>query len=269
MKGLITTVGALGAAVVVTVASGDVTLTPMEADIGPFENLGALGGYGVSNLVWPNATEGPVLYDNTVGPSVGFFDWINPAYSWADDLHRISAGGAGAALVTGINYAYFNTGGFGFTVTHTILIYDMTPPSGTHGNSSIPGFSPIVDAGALLASISVGPLAGTGPFSVAVGGLSIALPGSAVWISFQESAPSPTFAGPTFWLSGGVPVVGNSHYTLGAFYPGGRLHYPHALSPYGPSNIMLSLTGQHIPGPPVILAMGLGGLAVLARRRRK
>jgi hypothetical protein len=213
---------------------------------------------------------GGVLYDNSVGPSLGYWDWINPYYQWGDDLHGISSGTRLPAHVSGLVYGFFNTFSSAF-ITHTIKIYDMVPPSNTHGGSSQGGFHPVFDKGPLKCSITLpfGHIA-AGSYTVAVSGITCTIGGSGAWVKFQERNPNATFAGPTFWLTGGIPVHGFSHDTLNATakYPTGviNLHYPHALAPY--SNIMMVLTGKHIPEPAAITLIGLAGALVLAWRRR-
>ncbi|MCZ6755277.1 MAG: PEP-CTERM sorting domain-containing protein, partial [Gemmatimonadetes bacterium] len=158
-------------------------------------------------------------------------------------------------------YGYFNQGFGSFTVSHTVRIYDSVGnPSGTHPRSV--GGSIVSNS-----TIFVGPLAGTGAFSVVLSGLSIQV-GHAAWISFDESVPN---GGRTFRLTGGNPSVGSSHDGLGYFNHG--VYYGWAASPLAFTGVIanqaMTISGTKVPGPSVIALLGLSGLVTLSRRRRK
>ncbi len=249
-KATIVTLASLASVLVVAGASADVTQSPFSPDI--------------EGLFGPQGASGPwtVLYDNTFGPSVGFFDWVNPTAGWADDVHF--APNPAGYIITGLVYAYYKTAGGLPTVTHTIEIYDMVPPTGTHGFTSSAGFFPVIDKGPLAGSIVLTGLTAVGPAIVSITGLSITV-SSGAWVNFVEAVP---IGGRTFWLTGGIPVVGSSHDTIGYFAPGiGNYHYNHAFGGY--SNIMFAISGVKVPGPSVIALLGLSGLVTLSRRRRK
>lgn len=251
---------------VVTVAGAGVSSTPFNPEFG-----------GLSGLKGPGALAGgsQIIYDNKVTGNTATqsnWDWGGAlVYAWADDIHFKQNDTAGW-VITALNYAYVNngdgptntiTGDGSFTVTHTIRIYDMVPPSGTHGSATV------LDLGAQLGTIIVPSLAGTGTqISVLVTGLSIQV-GHAAWISFDESVPN---GGRTFWLTGGVPNTGSSHDQLGGFdgAAGVYFSYPYPLAAYGVvGNIAMTVSGFKVPGPSVIALLGLSGLATLSRRRRK
>jgi len=196
-------------------AEVSVNVTPMKGRIAsPFENGKAKGRFGVEGLPYAGGgaggARGPgvLLYDNSPtggslpsGTTYAYVHWTNTLARWGDDLESIT----GSASVTQIRYFYLNNSA---TATHTVRIYDM--PGGTHqpttGTLTASGF------GSLLASVVV-PSQPTGANAVTLTGLSIALPSTGVWISFGD------VGGSTFWLTGGVPTVGTSHYGLFYDYP--------------------------------------------------
>ncbi len=227
-----------------------------------YDNVPALFGGTSDPGLW-----GPF---GTVTGTYLFVDWTNPAAQWGDDLHAISAGGNGPAVVTSLWYGYSLPAGQ--TSTHYIKIYDMVPPSTTHGTATA-----TIIKGDLLTVLTVAAIGGQN--FVTVGVPNLQLPNSAVWITFEEVAPG---APATFWLTGGLPTgIGSSHagvtYTVKNYpvvsnywvpFPyftfsdmmGGNL--------YVGSNIAVGLNGFHVPGPAAISLLGLGGLVALRRRRR-
>ena len=260
-------------------AGSSATLTPLNGTIGPYFNNGTVHGFGYQ--FDPYAGSGlPIynLYDNvptvlgggatagTVGGAPGAFvfaDWPEPAAQWGDDLHQISAGGPGPAVITNLWYAVHNSLA---TSTHIVKIYDMVPPS------VVPTATAPIDKGALLASIVVGNVP-VGTFSVSIPVPNVALPNSAVWIKFEEDGFG--FPG-TSWLTGGIPATGYSHpgLTYTVKYP--DFYNQWAALPYiyagggsfAQTNISLGLGGYHVPAPAAISVLVLGGLLVLRRRGR-
>ncbi len=238
---------------VVTVAGAGVTSTPFDPAFGGFgsPNGGALAG---SQIIYDNPITGNAKTQSN-------WDWVSPDYAWGDDIHFKDNDTAGW-VITAINYAYLNQGAGQNTVTHTVLVYEMDPASGSHLTGTITGGLPV------LSVINLPSLAGTGPFTVSITGLSIQA-GHAVWIALDEN---PGNAGRTFWLTGGTPTGGFSHDTLlyssltgGFFY---IVNDPLAGDvPLG--NIAITVSGYKIPGPSVIALLGLSGLVTLSRRRRK
>lgn len=190
---------------------------------------------------------------------------------WGDDLHQISAGGSGPAIVTALWYGYLNTAG---STTHVIKIYDMVPPS------VVPSMTSTVEKSSLLASIVLSNQP-AGTFLVTVTGLDVLLPHSSVWIKFDEAGPG--FPG-TYWLTGGNPGIGYSHpgITQTVKDPGGGASnlwipydyfYVYVPPPFGnyvpvAANITVGLNGYHVPAPATIGLLGFGGLLALRRRRR-
>ena len=281
---------ALSLALVTSSALADtsVNVTSMGGSVGaPFDN-GQVHGFSYNFPEGGGAGGGPPfnLYDNIptflggtsknghFGPFdtfVGtylFLDWKDDSAQWGDDLHQISAGGAGPAVVTGLWYSYRNTVA---TSTHTIKIYDMVPPS------VVPSITVSFSKGMLLTSIVLTNLPAGDFFSVSVTGLSVHLPQSSVWIKFGETGPG---APGTYWLTGGLPGIGSSHdgVTQTRKYPGGYaynlwLPYDYFTMTYGitpyyaESNITVGLNGYHIPAPATIGVLGLGGLLALRRWR--
>ncbi len=250
-KATIATVASLASAMVVTVAGAGVTNTPFNPQFGGLgsPNGGALAG---SQVIYENKVTG-----NTATQSN--WDWTAPDYAWGDDIHFKDNDTAGW-VITALNYAYLNQGKGQFTVTHTVVIYEMDPASGSHKAGTI---APLP----VLSIINIPSLAGTGAFTVSITGLSIQA-GHAVWITLDES---PGNAGRTFWLTGGTPNTGFSHDTLlysnldgGFFY---IVNLPLGGDPLG--NIAVTVSGFKIPGPSVIALLGLSGLVTLSRRRRK
>ena len=267
-------------------AGSTATVTPMGGSIGQPFNNGTMHGFSYNFAKGGPAGIPRNLYDNI--PSIfggsataGFFttaggavvtgtfvftDWVSPLAQWSDDLHGISAGGPGPAVVTNIWYSYFNSVA---TSTHVIKLYDMLPPF----NHAV---TTLIMKGARLASIVV-PNLPLGTFTVTVPVGNVLLPNSAVWINFEEQGLGAPY---TFWLTGGVPGIGYSHpgvlYNLKNYFPDGSAYsrwlpfdyfYFGALG-YVASNISVGLNGFHIPGPAAISLLGLGGLVALRRRRR-
>lgn len=235
---------------VVTVAGAGVSSTPFNPQFG---GLGGVNGgalAGGSQVIYNNM--------NDLGTQSNW-DWTNPDYAWADDIHFKDNDTLGW-VITAINYAYLNQGKGQSTVTHTVRIYDMLDASASHA----PGSAQTV--GMQLSVINLPSLAGVGAFTVLITGLSIEV-GHAVWISLDES---PGNAGRTFWTTGGIPTVGSSHDTIGYFNHG--VYYSITNSPFGGeplANSAITVSGFKIPGPSVIALLGLGGLVTLSRRRRK
>ncbi len=210
-----------------------------------------------------------------------FVDWNDNGapvdFQWGDDLHGISAGGAGPAVVTSLWYGYSLPAGA--ASTHFIKIYDMLPPSTTHGTITATVFK-----GDLLTVLTVAAVGGQNFVTVAVPNLQ--LPGSAVWIKFEENSGVPGVQN-TFWLTGGIPGIGSSHNgvtlsakdypTQGTFITYNTwLPFPYFTfsdmqggNLYVASNIAVGLNGFHVPGPAVISLLGLGGLVALRRRRSR
>lgn len=225
-------------------------------------------------------TSDPGLY-GPFGDMTGtylFVDWTTPTAQWGDDLHGISAGGAGPAVVTSLWYGYSLPAGQ--TTTHYIKIYDMVPPSTTHGT-----VTSAIQKGDLLTVLTVAAVGGQN--FVTVGVPNLQLPHSAVWIKFEEIGG--TGFPNTFWLTGGTPGIGQSNpgvtFTLKDYYPttgGGTFTYntwvpfPYFTfsdmmggNLYVGSNIAVGLNGYHVPGPAAISLLGLGGLVALRRRRTR
>ncbi len=292
-------VGAVVLGLAATPAMAGSIWNPMQGTLGNPFNDGQVSGYG-----WNAAAGGGAgpnignLYDNfltanggaatagfygtlgTIPGTQAFVDWGGAAGAFAqygDDLHGISAGGAGPAVVTSLRYGYINVSPFFGDSTHTIKIYDMIAPSAGHDFA-------VFDKGVLLSSIVL-PGNPTGAFTVTVTGLNLQLPNSAVWIKLAENSQTLGFPY-TFWLTGGAGNgVGTSHpglsYTLKKNPP-----YPYNYfvgisnfffdgDPKDPkddrfvaSNIQLALNGFHIPAPAVMSLLGIGGLVALRRRRR-
>ncbi len=95
---------------------------------------------------WPSVLGGAGL-GGTFGFTQGtfaFFRWGFQPSQWGDDLHGINGG------VTHVHYGFLDiAGGTAPHVTqHTIKIYDMVPPSTTHGTTSV-----VIDKGVLLLSL--------------------------------------------------------------------------------------------------------------------
>ncbi len=239
---------------VVTVAGAGVTSTPFDPAFGGFGSLkgGALAG---SQVIYDNPITG-----NTATQSN--WDWGGPTYGWGDDVH-FKANDTAGWVITAINYAYVNQGFGQNTVSHTVRVYDMNPPSGSHSAGTITGGLP------LLGSVTIPSLAGVGAFTVMITGLSIQV-GHAAWIAFDET---PGNAGRTFWLTGGTPTTGSSHDTLLIADTGGTFFYivnSPLYQTYGVlGNIAMTVSGFKVPGPSVIALLGLSGLVTLSRRRRK
>jgi len=288
MKRFLTGVAVLG--LMAMPAMAGTTITPLQGSLGnPFNN-GQVSGWGW-NGVQGGGAAGVVgeLYDNILtingGAATGgffgpfgdqpgtqaFVDWTGTAAQWGDDLHGLAGPDKGGptAVITSIRYGYRNSVG---TTTHTIQIYDMTPPS-----AAVHPSNATVQFGAQLFSNSYTGMV-TGTNIVTITGLSIQA-GTAVWIKFGESGIG--FPG-TFWMSGGV---GNGNGTThpGLLYdnknyygPGIPLHYFVALpyfyfttTGYVGSNIQVALGGFVLPAPAAISLLGLGGLATLRRRRSR
>ena len=275
---------ALGLMTGTVLAGGNATYTPLNGTYGsPFSD-GTIEGIGFTPTGGGGA--GPFglgnLYDNiltinggaaSVGPCppwsacVGqaFVDWTEPSAQWGDDLHGISEGGPGPAVVQTLYYGYSNGVA---TTTHIIKLYSMVTPS------VVPTVTAIIDKGALLTSIVV---AGnpTGAFLVTVTGLNVQV-GSAAWIKFEETGPG--FPG-TFWLTGGDgDGVGTTHhgvvYNAKNYFPDGtayNLWIPYISHPPGIGyialNIQVAMSGFHVPGPAAISLVGLGSLVAMRRRR--
>jgi len=286
----LTSVVALGLMTVPALAGQ--TYTPMQGTLGNPFNDGQLHGFG-----WNAAAGGGAgtlignLYDNILtihggaatagfyGPfddipgTEAFVDWVGTQAQWGDDLHGISAGGPGPAVVTSLRYGYSNAVA---TTTHIIKLYDMLTPNKT------PTVATLITKGALLASVVVvgNP---TGAFLVTVTNLNIQLAQSAVWIKFAESGPG--FPA-TLWLTGGaggeanpdgeVYGVGNSHpgftYTNKTEYYNLWLPYQYSYfmtTGYVAWNIQVALSGFHVPAPAVMSLLGVAGLVTLRRRRSR
>ena len=227
-------------------AGSNATVTPLlGGTLGSVINNGQVEGF--SYVMPQNETAGTPynLYDNIPlelggGASVGrygafgntpattaFFDWMNPVAQWGDDLHQISAGDTGPAVLTNIKYMYFNDGNplggtapTQFTVTHIVKLYEMVPPS------QVPPVTSLIFKGHLEASILVPGLPAGGftetqktitttlngtsiitnrnfyPYTVTVQIDPVILKGSALWIKFEELGPA---APDTIWGTGGRP----------------------------------------------------------------
>jgi hypothetical protein len=290
-------VSAVAAGLLATPAFGGATFTQMNGNVGPFMSNGLINAYpfqafGGGPAGFPNQ---PSLYNNIPtfaggGATAGtdgvfglpltyvFSKWGLEPLEWGDDVHDVVPG-----VMTNFWYGYY---GLGVTTTHVIKLYDMVPPSLTHG----PDETPITSKGALIASIVV-PAAPAGPNYVAITGLSIAVP-SAMWVKMQ--APAVGELG-VYWLSGGRPVLGSSHngitqslkapftyyytynglpYTLyypgdwnnWEYYPNGYIPFSGGAAPTAP-NLSIGMSDRPLPAPGVISLLGLGGLVALRRRR--
>ncbi len=293
-------VAALGVAAP-AMAGPSATVTPIDGTMGNSFDNGQISGHSFNFAPGGGAGGGPPfnLYDNiptflggtsdpgTCGPfqtcsTFLFLDWTNPSAQWGGDIHQLSAGGAGPAVITNLWYGYSNTNPG--TNTHVLKIYDMVPPSGPHtspGGDTFIGFT----KGALLTAVTLTGLP-SGQNFVTVGINSVHA-GSAVWVKLEElDSGSGAYPG-TFWLTGGTPGIGYTHpgvtSTLKDYYPtyyGGTFTYntfanfPHFTLPdgqggyaYAASNISVGLGGFVVPGPGAITMLGLGGLLALRRRR--
>ncbi len=267
-------------------AMAGTTITPLQGSLGnPFNN-GQVSGWGW-NGVQGGGAAGVVgeLYDNILtinggaataglwGPfgdipgTQAFVDWTGTAAQWGDDLHGLAGPDKGGptAVITSIRYGYRNTLG---TTTHTIQIYDMTPPS----VANHPTFANPQYGSQLFSNSYTGMVTGTN--IVTITGLSIQA-GTAVWIKFGESGVG--FPG-TFWLSGGV-ANGNGTSHDGVLYSikGAPPYQYFFATPYfyfagtgyvGP-NVQVALSGFVLPAPAAISLLGLGGLVTLRRRRQR
>ncbi len=286
MKRFLSGILVLGLLVMPTMAG--VTVTPMQGTMGnPFNN-GSVSGFGWNAAAGGGA--GPLignLYDNiltinggaatagffgpfgTIPGTQAFVDWVNPTAQWGDDLHGLAgpAQGGPTAVITSLRYGYYNDLA---TTTHIIKIYDMIPPSNSHG----PGTPITGQFGALLGSIVVpGQPFGTVGQIVTVTGFNIAA-GTAVWIKFVEQGLG--FPG-TFWLDGGIANgVGTSHDGILYSLKGPRpyqyfvSYFPHFPGTgYVSPNIQVALSGFVVPAPAAISLLGLGGLVTLRRRRSR
>lgn len=283
-------------------AGSSATVTPIDGTMGSYFDNGQLSGHSFNFA--PGGGAGGIppgnLYDNiptflggTADPGLYgpfgsipgtflFVDWTSPSAQWGDDLHGVSAGGAGPAVVTSLWYGYSNsvTG----SNVHVIKIYDMVPPSVPHTSPGGATFVTITK-GALLTQVTLAGLP-SGQNFVSVAIPSVQLPGSAVWVKLEELPQGTGFPG-TFWLTGGTPGVGTSHdgltFTIKDYYPtyyGGTFTYnTFANFPnftfsdgqggylYTGANVSIGLGGYHVPGPAAISLLGLGGLVALRRRR--
>jgi hypothetical protein len=301
MKRILTGAAVLGMMAVPAMA-GSVIVTPMQGTLGSPFNNGQLSGYGW-NGVQGGGAGGLVgnLYDNILtmnggAATAGFFgpfgdipggqayvDWAGDesVAQWGDDLHGLAGPDLGGptAVITQIRYGYNNLVA---SATHTISIYEMVPPSVTHGA----GQTVVTDQwGAQLFSVVLPAMPLTEGAMVTVTGLSIHV-GSAAWIKFAESGQVPIGDPPstddTRWLSGGI-ANGNGTSHDGVIYSNKTYYvdppYPFHLfvnTPYfdfggglivGP-NIQVALSGFVIPAPAAMSLLGLGGLMALRRRRR-
>jgi len=196
---------------------------------------------------------------------------------WGDDLHGISAMGAGPAVVTAIQYGYFTNNPGTLTVPHIIKLYDMINPSQPH-NPGPNGTGGATVKGPLLRQITFNaPPATMGAF-VTIPIAPLQLPAGSIWIKFDQAVNTQN----TFWLSGGLPYNGSSShngltysqktppapgqpFNSWAYFPGGYINLggTNRMVP----NIAMGLKGFHVPAPAVISLLALGGLASLRRRR--
>ena len=233
---------------VVTVAGAGVSNTPFNPQFGGLS--GPNGGIlsGGSQVIYDNM--------NDLGTQSNW-DWTNPDYAWGDDIH-FKENDTQGWVITAINYAYLNQGLGQNTVTHTVVVYEMDPDSGSH----IPGSISLQT----LSVINLPSLMGTGAFTVSITGLSIQA-GHGVWITLDET---PGNAGRTFWTTGGTPTVGFSHDTI--LFSNQGVYHEVVYSPFGGdplANSAIRVSGFKIPGPSVIALLGISGLVTMSRRRRK
>jgi len=207
---------------------------------------------------------------NDIPGTQAFVDWVGSAAQWSDDLHGLAgpAQGGPTAVITSIRYGYRNAVA---SATHTIQIYDMTPPSAGHPTFATGQFGAL----AFSATYAGRP---TGTNIVTVTGLSIHV-GTAVWIKFGESGQG---FPDTFWMTGGIANgVGTSHdgvlysnkdaYGKGIplqYWVGLPFFYFTTTGYVGP-NIQVALGGFVLPAPAAISLLGLGGLVTLRRRRSR
>ncbi len=115
-----------------TTAWAEIHVNPLFGTVGSLQDNGQVAGHSFQPTGNPQYRGGGLLYDNFFNGNAGtvngvpaqfvFVDWA-PATSTAqygDDLHAISEGGNGPAVITAINYAYLNNVA---SSTHTIKIY--------------------------------------------------------------------------------------------------------------------------------------------------
>jgi hypothetical protein len=289
-------VGMVAVGLLATPVWAGVTIRKTPLDLNSYFNNGFQQGYrdnalggpagpglfgGIYNNI-PTAVGGPATPGSPIVTTGGatipagftFVDWVGTVAAYGDDLQMIQG-----PVVTSIWYRYTNDGGFPtnpspglITGSHLIKLYDNvtpgTPPAGT-----------ITAPFPLLTVIAVpglpgGTSAGAG-FAVTVGltGLSIALPSSNAWITFNDpGAPGVPWTFNTFWYTGGIPAIGTS--ANGILY---SYQYPPPLQYFvpGPLNFgTLAVQGNiavglNIPAPGVMALLGLGGLVSLRRRRSR
>ncbi|MCZ6683874.1 MAG: hypothetical protein O7B26_11900, partial [Planctomycetota bacterium] len=143
---------------------------------------------------WPSIFGG-AGYAGHVGFSLGtwaFFRWGFQPSQWGDDIHGISGD-----RLNHVHYGFLDVAGDTqpHTSTHTIKIYDMDPPSTTHGTATA-----TINMGPLLASIPITyTLANTDNafFTATITFPTITLPNDSVWFKFGDNNAI------TFWLTGG------------------------------------------------------------------
>ncbi len=161
---------ALGMVAAPAMAGPTATVTAIDGTMGTFFDNGQIHGHSYNFAPGGGASSGPPrnLYDNiptflggtadagNFGPfgiygTFLFADWTTPSAQWGDDLHQISAGGGGPAVITSLWYGYSNSATA--TNTHVIKIYDVVSPSATHGTATttFTGFS----KGAVLTAVTL------------------------------------------------------------------------------------------------------------------
>ncbi|MCP4250822.1 MAG: hypothetical protein GY778_27605, partial [bacterium] len=157
-----------------------------------------LGTEGYDN--WPSVLGGAGSPSVCVGTSctVGtwaYFRWTNTDLQWGDDIH----GYIGSSM-DHLHYQFLALGATApRTVQHTIQIYDMFPPSASHGTAI-----GVVTMGMMYTSMHVTyTYTNTlnAAFAATVAFTPVVLNSDSMWVSFRETGSN------TYWLTGGRPTI--------------------------------------------------------------